>query len=118
MEREMTNKIYEMIQDGVLYEQEVIDACLKYMEHEVIDACLKYLNEEQVKDMMEQEGWLKDEDEVTADFTPVEPYYRHEEGLGKVKVVGQVNFGNGVSVSIGSSPVDVIQIDEVKSTEP
>lgn len=38
-------------------------------------------------------------------FQPVEPYYRHEEGFGKVKVVGQVDFGSG--------PIEVVHIPEV-----
>lgn len=51
MSRRFTNKLIEMLQDGMIEKDTVIMACLKYM------------SEEEVKDMMEHNGFeLTEED--------------------------------------------------------
>lgn len=55
MSRKFTNKLYEMIDDGLLDKDTVITACLKYM------------SEDEVKDMMEVNEFIEDEDEEDFD---------------------------------------------------
>lgn len=55
MSRKFTNKLYEMIDDGLLDKDTVIMACLKYM------------SEDEVKDMMEANEFIEDEDEEDFD---------------------------------------------------
>lgn len=50
MVREFTNKLYEMIDDGLLSEDFVVTMCLKYM------------SEYDVKDMMEYNDLLDEEE--------------------------------------------------------
>ena len=51
MSREFTNKLYDMIDDGLLDKDTVITACLKYM------------SEDEVKDMMEINEFIEDEED-------------------------------------------------------
>lgn len=50
MAREFTNKLYEMINDGLLSEDFVVAMCLKYM------------SEDDVKDMMEYNDLINEEE--------------------------------------------------------
>lgn len=52
MPREATNKILEMVSDGVLDRDVVINACLKYM------------SEDEVKDMAHHNQFFEDEDDA------------------------------------------------------
>ena len=51
MARQFTNKLYEMIENGLLSHENVLDACLKYM------------SEDDVKDMMEMNEFIEEEEE-------------------------------------------------------
>ena len=51
MSRKFTNKLYDMVDEGILSKDTVIVACLKYM------------SEDDVKDMMEHNEFILDEDE-------------------------------------------------------
>lgn len=51
MAREFTNKLYEMINDGWINKDSVITACLKYM------------SEDDVKDMMEYNDFIDNDEE-------------------------------------------------------
>lgn len=51
MTREYTNKLLEMVEEGLLDRDSVIMACVKYM------------SEDEVKDMMECNEFIEDEDE-------------------------------------------------------
>lgn len=51
MSRKYTNKLYEMIEQGLLSHDSVITACLKYM------------SEDDVKDMMEHNEFITEDDE-------------------------------------------------------
>lgn len=50
MVREFTNKLYDMVDEGLISEQVVISMCLNYM------------SEDDVKDMMECNELIEDED--------------------------------------------------------
>ena len=57
MAREYTNKLLEMVEEGILNKDTVIMACVKFM------------TEDQVQDMMEaNEFILEDEDDDEVDF--------------------------------------------------
>ena len=51
MSREYTNKLLEMVEEGLLDKDQVIMACVKYM------------SEDEVRDMMEANEFLEHEDE-------------------------------------------------------
>lgn len=51
MNREFTNKLWDMIDNGLLDKDTVITACLKYM------------SEDEVKDMMEMNEFIEEEEE-------------------------------------------------------
>lgn len=51
MSRTYTNKLYDMVDEGVLNAETVMIACLKYM------------SEDDVKDMMQYNEFILDEDE-------------------------------------------------------
>jgi hypothetical protein len=51
MPRQYTNKLLEMVEDGLLDRDSVIMACVKYM------------SEDEVKDMMECNEFIEDENE-------------------------------------------------------
>ena len=51
MTREYTNKLLEMVEEGILDRDNVIMACVKYM------------SEDEVKDMMECNEFIEDEEE-------------------------------------------------------
>ena len=53
MTREYTNKLLEMVEEGILDRDNVIMACVKYM------------SEDDVKDMMECNEFIDEEDEET-----------------------------------------------------
>ena len=53
MTREYTNKLLEMVEEGILDRDNVIMACVKYM------------SEDDVKDMMECNEFINEEDEET-----------------------------------------------------
>jgi hypothetical protein len=53
--REYTNKLLEMIEDGLLDKDQVIMACVKYM------------SEADVQDMMECNGFIEEEEEEEDD---------------------------------------------------
>jgi hypothetical protein len=55
MTREYTNKLLEMVEDGLLDRDAVIMACVKYM------------SEDDVKDMMESNEFILEEDEDEED---------------------------------------------------
>jgi len=52
MTREYTNKLLEMVEEGILDRDNVIMACVKYM------------SEDDVKDMMESNEFIQDEEET------------------------------------------------------
>jgi hypothetical protein len=52
MTREYTNKLLEMVEEGLLDRDSVIMACVKYM------------SEDEVKDMMECNEFIEDEEET------------------------------------------------------
>lgn len=52
MTREYTNKLLEMVEEGILDRDNVIMACVKYM------------SEDEVKDMMHHNEFITDEDET------------------------------------------------------
>ena len=52
MTREYTNKLLEMVEEGILDRDNVIMACVKYM------------SEDDVKDMMHTNEFIKDEEET------------------------------------------------------
>ena len=52
MTREYTNKILEMVEEGILDRDNVIMACVKYM------------SEDDVKDMMHTNEFIQDEEET------------------------------------------------------
>ncbi len=54
MSRKYTNKLYQMIEDG-------------YPKDYVITACLKYMSEDDVKDMMEHNEMLEEDEEENED---------------------------------------------------
>ena len=49
--RQYTNRLWELMEDGILTEKEVVRACLNYM------------SEADVEDMAISEGFIEDEDE-------------------------------------------------------
>ena len=51
MTREYTNKLLEMVEEGILDRDSVIMACVKYM------------SEDEVKDMMHSNEFIEEEDE-------------------------------------------------------
>jgi hypothetical protein len=53
MTREYTNKLLEMVEEGILDRDNVISACVQYM------------SEDDVKDMMESNEFIDQEDEET-----------------------------------------------------
>ncbi len=55
MSREYTNKLLELVEDGLLDRDTVIMACIKYM------------SEDDVKDMMESNEFILEEDEDEED---------------------------------------------------
>jgi len=55
MSREYTNKLLELVEDGLLDRDTVIMACVKYM------------SEDDVKDMMESNEFILEEDEEDED---------------------------------------------------
>lgn len=55
MSRKYTNKLYQMIEDGLISKDYVITACLKYM------------SEDDVKDMMEYNEMLEEDEEENED---------------------------------------------------
>jgi hypothetical protein len=55
MTREYTNKLLEMVEEGILDRDNVISACVQYM------------SEDDVKDMMESNEFIDQEDEETED---------------------------------------------------
>ncbi len=55
MSRKYTNKLYEMMDEGLISHETVVIACLKYM------------SEDEVKDMMEYNEFILDEDEENED---------------------------------------------------
>jgi hypothetical protein len=57
MSREYTNKLLEMVEEGLLDKDMVIMACVKYM------------SEDEVRDMMEANEFLEHEDEDDEDET-------------------------------------------------
>ena len=60
MTREYTNKLLEMVEDGLLDRDMVIMACVKYM------------SESDVQDMMEANEMIEEEDEDEDDGQPTE----------------------------------------------
>jgi hypothetical protein len=60
MSREYTSKLLELIEDGMLDKDTVIMACIKYM------------SEDDVKDMMEHNEFILEEDEDEDDGQPTE----------------------------------------------
>jgi hypothetical protein len=60
MTREYTNKLLELVEDGMLDRDTVIMACVKYM------------SEDDVKDMMESNEFILEEDEDEDDGQPTE----------------------------------------------
>ena len=52
MTREYTNKLLEMVEEGILDRDNVITACVKYM------------SEDDVKDMMHTNEFIQDEEET------------------------------------------------------
>ena len=60
MSREYTSKLLELIEDGMLDRDTVIMACVKYM------------SEDDVKDMMEHNEFILEEDEDEDDGQPTE----------------------------------------------
>jgi hypothetical protein len=60
MTREYTNKLLELVEDGLLDRDTVIMACVKYM------------SEDDVKDMMESNEFILEEDEDEDDGQPTE----------------------------------------------
>ena len=56
MSRKYTNKLYQMIEDGLISKDYVITACLKYM------------SEDDVKDMMEYNEMLHEEYEEENEY--------------------------------------------------
>lgn len=51
MARKYTNKLWEMIEDGLISQETALTACLKYM------------SEDDVKDMMEHNEFIVEDDE-------------------------------------------------------
>ena len=62
MPRQYTNKLYDMLDEGL------IDKDL------VITACLKYMSEDEVKDMMEANEFIQEEDEEEDEEETCEHY--------------------------------------------
>ena len=60
MSREYTSKLLELVEDGMLDRDTVIMACVKYM------------SEDDVKDMMESNEFILEEDEDEDDGQPTE----------------------------------------------
>ena len=74
--RQATNKLLEMIEEGLLDKDNVIMACVKYMsEDDVADMC--HANEFFAE---EEEFPIEDEDEVRAAFWEAHPQYTEVDG--------------------------------------